>query len=189
MQKDIERSIPMQPDYSDITSRISEPPSFYTGDGVPRYGSFMPKSVGDENYDRLLLLVELRCAACKATFKVARCPDAYITQPASREELVEFRCNVSVEPGDVPIHKDPSRRHGECPGSWDYPESLRVVEVWKDVAFDQNGREVQDDGFTPGIDFDPREFMATQGTKLSNQSYVHTMIKQRLDDTDAEYQR
>ncbi len=58
----------MLPDYDDIKSRIAEPPTWYDGNGTPRYGEFKPEMLGV--YDDCAILVEIACQNCHERFLV-----------------------------------------------------------------------------------------------------------------------
>ena len=58
----------MFPNYNDITSRISESPTWYTTNGVPRYGDFKPREVSI--YARYSTLMEIGCQDCGKRFLI-----------------------------------------------------------------------------------------------------------------------
>lgn len=66
----------MQVDYDDITSRIKEAPSWYTTNGVPRYGKFNP---GEANsiYAAFSILYKIECQSCHRPFLIGVDYDQY----------------------------------------------------------------------------------------------------------------
>lgn len=60
----------MLPDFTDITSRIAEPPIWYSEGGVPRYEPFSPRHLGV--YDHYGVLYEIECQACGKHIQVGR---------------------------------------------------------------------------------------------------------------------
>lgn len=60
----------MHNDYSDITSRIEEVPSWYDDNGVPRYGEFHPEALPDI-YINEAILYKIACQNCGTQFLVA----------------------------------------------------------------------------------------------------------------------
>lgn len=60
----------MHNDYTDITSRIPEPPRWYDEDAVPRYCDPSPDTVSNI-YAREVAFVEIACQNCGAEFLVA----------------------------------------------------------------------------------------------------------------------
>ena len=55
--------------YSDIISRIPEPPKWWDEHAVPRYCAFAPNEVADI-YAHDVALVRIKCQACGERFKV-----------------------------------------------------------------------------------------------------------------------
>lgn len=55
--------------YSDITSRIAEPPSWWDENGTPRYGEFSPDRSPNIYADQVALLL-IACQACGQEFRV-----------------------------------------------------------------------------------------------------------------------
>lgn len=112
----------MLPDYNDITSRISEAPTWYDGHGVPRYGSFDPKSLGV--YDIIAVLVEIECQSCARKILVGEGWTDY-SFVWGHEEPVKWNLDDVVERyhyGDPPCHG--------CVGDTMNCIDHRVIEAW-----------------------------------------------------------
>jgi hypothetical protein len=56
--------------YKDILDRIDEPPAWFDDDGVPRFGDFSPRHLGNI-YAAEAALAEVSCQGCGRMFKVA----------------------------------------------------------------------------------------------------------------------
>jgi len=56
--------------YSDIISRIAEPPTWFDENGTPRYGPFSPDLLPDIYAVQACLLL-IRCQNCGTEFKVS----------------------------------------------------------------------------------------------------------------------
>lgn len=65
----------MLPDYHDVTSRITEEPSWYTIDGYPRYGEFKPGEC--DIYCRYSILFLIQCQSCEKPFLIGYDFDHY----------------------------------------------------------------------------------------------------------------
>jgi len=117
----------MLPSYNDIRSRISEDPSWFTGDGVPRYGHFEPEALGV--YDVIAALFLVRCQSCQAQLKIgAGRPRLTLWQVMRDKEpkvatLEEFA--RSWQCGDPPRH--------DCPGAGETMTAIEVavLEAWE----------------------------------------------------------
>ena len=113
--------------YSDIRSRIDEDPSWFTEEGVPRYGDFRPDALGV--YDKYAALFAVPCQACGVRLMVGvGRPRYYITpdfevEPWSLPELVD-----GWSMGDPPRH--------DCVGDTMTHEEPEVVGKWEMVDFE-----------------------------------------------------
>lgn len=65
----------MHPNYHDITSRIAEPPVWYTLEGFPRYSEFGPHQCNI--YARYSALFEIKCQDCGRSFLIGQDVDEY----------------------------------------------------------------------------------------------------------------
>lgn len=59
----------MKNEYSDITSRILEPPTWWDCNGVPRYGDFHPGK-SPSIYAKEIVLLRIMCQGCGCGFDV-----------------------------------------------------------------------------------------------------------------------
>lgn len=108
----------MHIDYTDITSRVSEPPLWWLN-GVPRYDRFWPGMTGGNE----AVLVEAKCQHCGKPFVIGRSTWTS-SGDALRREIVETR---TINLGDPPWHC--------CPGPGDTMTTvpLEVFEFWMKV--------------------------------------------------------
>ena len=120
------------PAYVDITSRISEPPTWWCL-GVPRYKAFDPHDV--DGYEAILLKVA--CQYCGQVFSVCHyspCPqweriivDDQIATGALRDDPPRhFDCRLPKDVTDV----------DDCTGVVMGFEWLEIVEVWERPKFE-----------------------------------------------------
>lgn len=130
----------MLPDFADIRSRITEEPTWYDGQGTPRYGPFHPEDLGV--YDDCALLAEIACQDCGRRFLVGEG-----SSPMDRVRRdAEYKGATSENPPDHPgpwtfhagifltwwtekFHYGDPPRHG-CVGDTMNSEPLRIVEAW-----------------------------------------------------------
>ena len=126
----------MHNDFSDITSRIAEAPSWFDTNGVPRYGDFTPKALPDIYCDECAL-VEIACQDCEKRYKVAFSSsklerltprlriEADITTIDPRPIATAIRSH-SLGYGDPPncLHKP------GCAGPTMTSDPVRVLEYW-----------------------------------------------------------
>jgi len=95
----------MFPNYDDITSRITEDPTWYTKQGVPRYGEFKPAECNIYAYYSLLM--EIGCQDCGKRFLIGQDYDGM--------DIVKVLLDPSkIEPPIYDLTKDLwiSIRHG-----------------------------------------------------------------------------
>ena len=115
----------MNPTYEDITSRISESPSWFDQNGTPRYGAFSPKAVPNIYADEVVLY-SIKCQCCGHEFNVANCRNKH-------EDGIELSTRVkedSLHYGDPP-------NIGCCDaGPSMNSEPIRVLEFWKRDKWD-----------------------------------------------------
>jgi len=112
------------PDYDDIRSRISEEPTWYDDNGVPRYGAFKPEMLGV--YDKYAILVEIECQSCTRLFLVGvGCP-RYSFRWGQDDPIL-----WSVERMVDGYHYGDPPRHGNCVGDTMNCIDRRVVEAWE----------------------------------------------------------
>lgn len=102
--------IPMWPSYDDIITRIDEPPSYYTQQGVPRYGAFHPSAV--TVYANAVSLYQVRCQAemCGQLFEISYAWPTLFERLSLREEHGglpnDIEDQAAVNAWHINIHKD-----------------------------------------------------------------------------------
>lgn len=105
--------------YSDITSRIAEPPLWWLN-GVPRYCPFRPQET--DIYAREALLVHIRCQACGADFNIGLFDPRDFGATSFRERLLQSR---TLGVGDPP-------NSGCCDGGCSMSaDEVAVLEFWE----------------------------------------------------------
>lgn len=114
--------------YQDITSRIDEDPSWYDGNGVPRYDPFEPHDTGV--YVKYALLVEISCQQCSRLFLVGEGYDTY-------DWCADEPRHVTLEEIATKYHYGDPPSHG-CIGDTMNCGDLRIVEAW-DRTFKPEG--------------------------------------------------
>lgn len=119
----------MHPDFSDITERIEEKPSWYSEGGIPRYGK--PQATEHSIYADESIAVVIGCQGCQEEFLVVYDAHKYDTKyvcvggplEGGREwqkeniwkmEMVYCSLVRDAKAGNVPHYGDPPR-HG-CVG-------------------------------------------------------------------------
>lgn len=119
----------MNHDYSDIRSRIPEPPNWFDENAVPRYSVFEPTELSNI-YAREGALVEISCQNCQRRFHVAFSRStmddvrAYRTgkEPITLASMIEAK---TIHYGDPP-------NVGCCPsGPTMNSDPIRVLEYWR----------------------------------------------------------
>jgi len=126
----------MHNDYSDITSRISEAPSWFDTNGVPRYGAFEPKRIPDIYCDECAL-IEIACQDCGKHYnvalssgKMARVIAALRTQ-ADLSTIQNRPIAAAIRAGDIGYGDPPNCLHTEgCAGPTMTSDAIRVLEYW-----------------------------------------------------------
>ena len=101
----------MKHDYLDITSRITEQPTWYDSNGVPRYGEFTPDGCPNI-YARQVFLLLISCQDCGEQFQVEMHSGWFGSVDNPRE----------LHYGDPPAHG--------CVGDTMGCNGWRVLEVW-----------------------------------------------------------
>jgi hypothetical protein len=98
----------MHNDYSDITSRITEPPKWWDEHAVPRYCDFGPEKVANIYADEVAL-VEIACQNCGRRFQVAFVADLMrhlarggSDKPYNRDNLAQAIRGGIIHYGDPP---------------------------------------------------------------------------------------
>jgi hypothetical protein len=119
----------MLPDYADIRAAISAEPSWFDGNGVPRYAPFTPKMLGV--YDDYVIYAEIECQNCGRRF--------YVGEGYSRLDFLAFPPPTFAEIarryhyGDPPFHAHPRDPGGMCGGTSMNVIDVRIVEAWERV--------------------------------------------------------
>jgi len=119
-------------EFSDILSRIAEPPEWWDQNGVPRFGAFTPNNTPDIHAKEIVLF-EIACQNCLRLFKVALAQsDSDRFDPFNHKKPFP-RLSESIfclEFGDPPRHEDDGK--GEECGSGNSMNCLniRVLEFW-----------------------------------------------------------
>lgn len=123
--------------YEDVTSRIDEPPKWYTKYGYPRYCEFSPGETGV--YVHYALLVEIQCQSCHRPFLVGegyQRENIYAILDGDEENFF-YDLNKIVEGyhyGDPPPH--------DCVGDTMNCDDIRFVEVWdREKGIEKHTRE------------------------------------------------
>lgn len=115
----------MLPFFDDITSRITEKPSWYDSNGVPRYGKFNPEMCGV--YAKYIAYMEIACQSCDKRFEVASEVDMMSVREPVRPTLAgkssAWHCIGSFHYGDPPAHG--------CIGDTMNSIPIRVIEFWE----------------------------------------------------------
>jgi hypothetical protein len=111
----------VQPDYSDILSRIAEPPLWWFN-GVPRYEPFAPRNLSVGPEENALVLVA--CQGCDRQFVVGIEPNAW-----TGGSMLKTLANGDFNVGDPPRHLSPDglRCAGETMGT----VPLAVLQAWR----------------------------------------------------------
>jgi hypothetical protein len=126
----------MLPNFSDITSRIAEPPTWFDTQGTPRYGEFRPEALGI--YDDFAVLVEIECQSCGQSFCIGCGGTTIDTRAVAyggqivKRTLEELAAHFAF--GDPPRH-DAAYGHGaeRCAGETMSCNEIGVVQAWRRV--------------------------------------------------------
>lgn len=113
----------MRQDYSDILTRILEPPSWYDENGTPRYGLFSPDLCPNIYADQVILL-KICCQSCHKEFLVEM----------NQKELDIFSIlrGIEYKPWDLkslPHYGDPPI-HG-CVGDTMNCEDIEIIKLYQ----------------------------------------------------------
>lgn len=111
--------------FDDIRSRITEPPTWFDCNGVPRYGDFHP-TLSPNIYADQVLLYEIACQACNARFLVEEnwssmdfnCIAHGRPNPTLQDRVV----NVDIHFGDPPCW--------DCAGATMNCIDIKTVQFW-----------------------------------------------------------
>jgi hypothetical protein len=115
--------------YSDILTRIAEPPRWFDEQGVPRYCQFAPAEIANI-YAHECALLEIACQGCGQTFIVAldqKAANESIAMPGQKaqwQKLAELIRSHRIEYSDLP--------NVDCCGAGPSMTSVtkRVLEYW-----------------------------------------------------------
>ncbi|MBX3528637.1 MAG: hypothetical protein KF904_20750 [Rhodoblastus sp.] len=126
----------MHNDYSDITSRIAEAPSWFDTNGVPRYGAFTPRALPDIYCDECAL-VEIACQDCGQRYKVAfssgqmdRLRNA-MRATADLTSIDRRPIATSIKKAEIGYGDPPNCLHKDgCAGATMTSDAVRVLEYW-----------------------------------------------------------
>jgi len=114
----------MNADFLDITSRISEPPTWWDSYGTPRWGEFHPNMCPNIYADEVVLM-EIECASCRKRFNVEMHHDmsAEIFRPITHQRL--SKRPQSLHYGDPPRHN--------CSGGGETMncDDRKIIEFWR----------------------------------------------------------
>lgn len=134
----------MNNDYSDIRSRIPEPPVWWDETGVPRYCAFSPNETADI-YARECVLMEIRCQNCERAFQVAM-------SHSRSSELLHGATSLARLIETNEIHYGDPPNIDCCPsGPTMNSVPVRVLEYW---ALDAQHSWVRDPAFERAIHCD-----------------------------------
>jgi hypothetical protein len=116
----------MNTDYSDIRSRIPEPPNWFDEHAVPRYCPFAPSEASDI-YAKEVVLLLVECQACEHEFRVCLSWSAM--------DGVRDIPPLSANPAGLEYHDPPNV---ECCAAGPTMNSvpIRVLEFWRKERFD-----------------------------------------------------
>lgn len=126
----------MHNDYSDITSRIAEAPSWFDTHGVPRYGAFAPRALPDIYCDECAL-VEIACQDCGRRYKVAFSSgqmDRLRNAMRAKADLTSIDRRpiaTSIQKAEIGYGDPPNCLHKDgCAGHTMTSDAIRVLEYW-----------------------------------------------------------
>ena len=113
-------------DYPDVTSRITEPPAWYTSQGYPRYCRFIPQETGV--YVKYALLADTACQSCEKKFFIGEGFNRENMDAIMRGDkehwLTDFeKICQNYHFGDPPNHG--------CIGDTMNCIDLRILEAWE----------------------------------------------------------
>ena len=122
--------------YRDITSRIAVEPSWFDEIGVPRYGTFSPKSLPNIYADECAL-VEIACQDCHRRYHVVF-SSSKMERVMSAMRLQQDVADIANRPiadairaGAVGYGDPPNYGHAAgCAGPTMSSDAVRVIEYW-----------------------------------------------------------
>jgi hypothetical protein len=119
----------MHNDYTDIRSRIGEPPSWWDERAVPRYCPFSPREAANIYADEVAL-VEIECQACEHPFLVAfSCSEIEASMERHRGRR---GATIAEQIKDKTMHYgDPPNADCCAAGPTMNCNDIRVVEYWR----------------------------------------------------------
>jgi hypothetical protein len=142
----------MLPSYEDITSRIPEPPTWWSSQGVPRYVEFTPKHASSIYADEVALLL-IACQGCGTYYNVelswSRFDTVHVIGSSRRmPSITELITTKMIHYGDPP--------RGGCCGAGPTMNSIpvKVLQFWKK----ENHTWVRDPSLEIEIE-DPEDYM------------------------------
>ena len=113
----------MKPPYTDITSRIPDPPLWWTMEGVPRYEPFRPQMASNWGACEVVLL-KIECACCRAGFLVEISILDKIKPGMDIEDMRYGYLNYR----DPPYH---TYNGNTCAGNTMTCDPVRIMEFWR----------------------------------------------------------
>ena len=132
----------MWPEYQDIIERAG-PPEWYTSQGVPRYGPFMPGSMSV--YAEYAALCLVRCQSCEEEFRVGFAYDRFMWVMGELKRTERPTGCDDFHMGDPPNHAD-------CAGSTMTSDVVEIVEFWVKGRFCEWSRDPSIEGRDPHAD-------------------------------------
>lgn len=115
----------MHHQYTDILSRITEPPSWFDEHAVPRYGAFAPSELANI-YAVEAVLVQLACQSCGKSMLAAMSRGQHDEERPLREQIIARRLSYGDPPNTGCCFAGPSMTS----------DMLRVIEYWSRAGFD-----------------------------------------------------
>lgn len=139
--------------YSDIISRISDPPLWWDENAVPRYDEFTPDGAANIYAMRVCLLL-IECQDCGHPYKVCMSESSMdqIYESIAHPSLIKAAEKGWLHYGDPPNACPP----GCCAGSTMNSVPRRVLEFWRKGDWDENRMawvrmpELEGKDITPG---------------------------------------
>lgn len=140
----------MHHDFEDITSRISEQPSWWDSNGTPRYGDFVPKACPNIYAEEVALLL-IRCQNCHKEFKVEMHMDMLqrvdrfaalkasgkVQDEDAKEVVKHFTLAVWIKEGVIHYGDPPRHDYTECAAGQSMNcEDIKVLEYWRKDQWD-----------------------------------------------------
>ena len=113
----------MKEAYTDIRSRIAEPPEWFDENGTPRYGAHTPDMCPDIYASEVALLL-IACQACRVPMKVQ------MFDPPHASRMADEVRRKEIHYGDPPDHDNDAGIHCHVGCTMNCID-LRVLEYWK----------------------------------------------------------